>query len=158
VNSQGLTLKTETLFYQSQSVTNALTLVPRESDDVLVIGFNTEYSSVNYRYSYPEVNITPKNQAVTATVEDEGVYETHFHLEVPMTAEAHLPEAFLEVESLWVDGWSTLSISLAPDFPSPRLKSRMPPSRFLPGLTVRNIVPSRIIGKSGPTVRSCPDR
>jgi hypothetical protein len=34
-----------------------------------------------------------------------------------MTAEAHLPEAFLEVESLWVDGWSTLSISLAPDFP-----------------------------------------
>lgn len=117
VNSQGLTLKTETLFYQSQSVTNALTLVPRESDDVLVIGFNTEYSSVNYRYSYPEVNITPKNQAVTATVEDEGVYETHFHLEVPMTAEAHLPEAFLEVESLWVDGWSTLSISLAPDFP-----------------------------------------
>ena len=31
VNSQGLTLKTETLFYQSQSVTNALTLVPRES-------------------------------------------------------------------------------------------------------------------------------
>ena len=117
MEAESLTLNAENMFYQSEYVTDALALVPRASDGLLLIQFNTEYASVNCRYSYPEINVSPKSQAVTAKVEADGLYETQFHLEVPMTAEARLPEEFREAESIWMDGYSTLSISLSPDFP-----------------------------------------
>ena len=117
MDTKDLTLQAESLFYQSQYITNALSLVPRESDGLLVFGFNTGVSSANCRYPAPEVRITSPNQAVSTDIVAGGQYETPFRLEIPMTLEPLLPKAFVEVESVRINGAFFLSLTLSPDFP-----------------------------------------
>ena len=105
-------------FHQSSYHLNSLELTSRDSDGLLIFRISNEYTSVDYRYSAPLVTVSPRKHAVTTDVVPGGQYETHFHFEVPMTAEADLPKQFLEIASLQLDGrGGHLSITLAHEFP-----------------------------------------
>ena len=105
VQAGNMEFRAESMFYQSQYVTDALSLTPQGADGRLEFGFSTDYSSVNYRYPAPEVRVSRPNQAVSTEAVPGGQTETSFHFEIPMTLEALLPEVFLEVESLWMDAF-----------------------------------------------------
>ena len=104
-------------FHQSSYHLNSLELTSRNSDGLLVFSTSNDYTSVNYRYSAPQLSISPQKHAVTTEVVPGGQYETHFHFEIPMTAEASMPKEFYEITSFQMDGWGGLSITLAHDFP-----------------------------------------
>ena len=105
-------------FHQSSYHLNSLELASRDSDGLMLFNFGTEYTSVDYRYSSPRVTISPRKHAVTTEVVPGGRYETHFHFELPMTAEADIPKEFLEMASFRMDGTGGgLSVTLAHDFP-----------------------------------------
>ena len=117
VQAGNMEFRAESMFYQGQYVTDALSLTPQGADGRLEFGFSTDYSSVNYRYPAPEVRVSRPNQAVSTEAVPGGQTETSFHFEIPMTLEALLPEVFLEVESLWMDAFFFFSLTLSPDFP-----------------------------------------
>ena len=105
-------------FHQSSYHLNSLELTSRNSDGLLVFSTNNDYTSVNYRYSAPHLTISPRKHALTTEVVPGGQYETHFHFEIPMTAEASMPKEFYEIASFQMDGrGGGLSITLAHDFP-----------------------------------------
>lgn len=105
-------------FHQSSYHLNSLELTSRDSDGLMVFFISNDYTSVNYRCSAPRVTISPQKHAVTTEVVPGGQYETHFHFEIPMTAEANIPKEFYEITSFQMDGrGGGLSITLAHDFP-----------------------------------------
>lgn len=112
------TVFTPESFHQSSYHSNSLELTSRDSDGLMIFSSGTEYTSVDYRYSAPRVTISPRKHAVTTDVVPGGRYETHFHFELPMTAEASIPKEFLEIASFRMDGTGGgLSVTLAHDFP-----------------------------------------
>ena len=112
------TVFTPESFHQSSYHSNSLELTSRDSDGLMIFSSGTEYTSVDYRYSAPRVTISPRKYAVTTDVVPGGRYETHFHFELPMTAEASIPKEFLEIASFRMDGTGGgLSVTLAHDFP-----------------------------------------
>jgi hypothetical protein len=115
---QDAVILTPDYFHQSSYHVNSLELTSRESDGLLLFRASNDYTSVNYRYSAPHVTISPRIHAVTTEVVPGGQYETHFHFELPMTAEAYIPKEFYEIASFQMDGnGGGLSITLAHDFP-----------------------------------------
>ena len=112
------TVFTPESFHQQSYYLNSLQLTSRDSDGLMIFSTNNDYTSVNYRWSAPGVTISPRKHAVTTEDVPGGQYETHFHFEIPMTAEAGIPKEFYEIESFQMDGWGgSLSITLAQDFP-----------------------------------------
>lgn len=112
------TVFTPESFHQRSYHANSLELTSRNSDGLMMFNVGTEYTSVDYRYSAPRITISPRKHAVTTEVVPGGQYETHFHFELPMTAEAIIPSAFLEIVSFQLDGTGGgLCVTLAHDFP-----------------------------------------
>jgi len=105
-------------FHQGSYYLNSLELTSRRSDGMMIFSVSNDYTSVGYQYSAPNVSISPRNHSVTTDVVPEGQYETHFHFEIPMTAEASIPKAFYEMTSFQMDRRNKyLIITLAQDFP-----------------------------------------
>ena len=109
--------RAEHLFHQSQYITDALALAPRDPDGVLTFSFGTEPSFVSI--NYPALELECPTPALSASTEPvpAGMSRIPFHLEFPMTVGQTLPEEILSVESIVLGGSFDFSLTLDPDFP-----------------------------------------
>ena len=114
---QDQTYQAKDLFYQTSSYTDALALEPRSSDGMLMFSFSTSTSSTSFRHPAPALKNAVSSLAVSTGTVPEGTNRTAFHMELPMSIGASLPEEILDVESVTLSGVHILAFTLDPDFP-----------------------------------------
>lgn len=112
------------LFFQDKTVVNALALEPRSSDGMLMFSFSTDYSSTSFRYAAPPLENEVPSLAVSTGTVPAGTNQTTFHMELPMSIVASVPEEMLDVESVTLWGPQVISFTLDPDFPFTKARVR----------------------------------
>ena len=111
------TYQAKDLFYQTSFVSNSLALEPRSSDGMLMFSFSTSYSNTSFRHPAPILKNAVSSLAVSTGTVPAGTDRTAFHMELPMSIGASLPEEILDVESVTLSGVHILAFTLDPDFP-----------------------------------------